>query len=93
MPAAFLTSMQVCPFFDGPIPHVGGPIIETTADNIIVVIFPMAAMGSTAICVGPPATVLDGSPTFIADFTPAGIMLASTDHGGVVVEGEPTMIV
>ena len=93
MPVAFLTSMQVCPFFDGPIPHVGGPILETTADNVITGILPAASMMSTALCIGPPANIIDGSPTFIADVLPVGFMGSSTDHGGVVVEGDPAILI
>ncbi len=92
MPCAFLTSFQMCPMVDGPIPHVGGVILETTAVNIIVGIFPAAVIGSMAMCIGPPANVVDGSPTFLADCDPVAIMLSSTDHGGMVLEGEPTVL-
>ena len=93
MPAAFLTCMQVCPLLDGPIPHIGGPILETTADNIILGILPAATIGSVAMCIGPPAMVVDGSPAFIADVMPVATMLGETDHAGVIIEGEPTIIV
>ena len=92
-PCAMLTSFQLCPFFDGPIPHVGGVIVESTCDNVIAGVLPAASMLSTAICIGPPATVIDGSPTFIADFLPVAVMLSTTDHGGEVMEGMPTMLV
>ena len=87
LPAAFLTSMQVCPMLDGPVPHVGGPILETTADNIIAGILPAATMTSTALCIGPPANVIEGSPTFIADVMPIATMTCFTDHGGTILEG------
>ena len=92
-PCAMLTSFQLCPMLDGPVPHVGGVIVESTCDNVIAGILPAASMLSTAICIGPPATVLDGSPTFIADFMPVAVMLSTTDHGGEVLEGLPTMLI
>ena len=93
MPAAFLTCMQVCPMLDGPVPHVGGVILETEADNIILGILPAATITSMAMCIGPPATILEGSPAFIADVLPVATLTAMTDHGGCVLEGEPTIIV
>ena len=85
--------MQMCPMCDGPVPHVGGVILETTCDNVIAGFLPAASMGAVAMCIGPPAEVVDGSPTFIADATPVAVMLSATDHGGMVLEGEPTMLV
>jgi uncharacterized Zn-binding protein involved in type VI secretion len=79
--------------FDGPVPHVGGVILETTADNIILGILPAATIGSTAMCIGPPASIVDGSPAFIADIMPVATMTSMTDHGGIILEGEPTIIV
>ena len=81
---------------DGPIPHVGGVVLETTADNILIGmggIMPAATIGSMAMCIGPPANIVDGSPSFIADCDPVAIMLSSTDHGGMVLEGEPNVLV
>ena len=92
-PCAMLTSFQLCPMLDGPIPHVGGVIVESTCDNIIAGILPAADMTSMAICIGPPANVVDGSPSFIADCLPIAVMLAETDHGGMVLEGFPTILV
>ena len=94
MPAAFLTCAQVCPFINpaDEVPHVGGVLVETTADNIIVGVLPAAVIGSTGVCVGAPPTVVDGSPTVLADMIPVTTIGMETDHGGVIVEGEPTLL-
>jgi uncharacterized Zn-binding protein involved in type VI secretion len=95
LPAAFLTCLQVCPFVNPAdfVPHVGWPILETTADNIILGVLPAAVIGSTALCIGMPATVIHGSPIFFADVLPVATTVMETDHGGIIVEGEPTVLV
>jgi len=92
MPAAFVGSMQVCPMFTGPVPHVGGAII--TGDfTVLVNNMPAAYFGSMGICVGPPCTVMLGAPTVLMSNMPAAYVGSVTDHGGTVTVGEPTVLV
>jgi uncharacterized Zn-binding protein involved in type VI secretion len=92
MPAAFLGSMQVCPMFDGPVPHVGGPIIDGDA-TVLVNQMPAAYLGSMGTCVGPPCTVMLGAPTVLVSNMPAAYVGSTTDHGGAITVGAPTVLV
>ena len=58
-PAARISDMHVCPMFDGPKPHFGGPI---TVGFPMVMIggMPAARMGDLATCVGPPDSIAIG---------------------------------
>ena len=61
-PAARLSDMHVCPKVT-PLPHVGGPITGPSVTTVLVGSLPAAVVGDTAVCVGPPDTivqVLDG---------------------------------
>ena len=92
MPAAFVGSMQICPMFDGPIPHVGGPIIDGDF-TVLINGLPAAFMGSMGICIGPPCTIMLGEPTVLMTEMPAAFLGSVTDHGGAVIIGEPTVLV
>ena len=92
-PAATLTGMHTCPMVTGVVPHVGGPILETSAETIIVGALPGACVTSVASCVGPPDTVVQGAPTVMYMALPAARMGDMTAHGGVITLGEPTVLV
>jgi uncharacterized Zn-binding protein involved in type VI secretion len=92
MPAARLTSMQVCPMFTGPVPHVGG-IVAMGFPTVLVGFLPAARAGDPTICVGPPGTIAMGSPTVLIGNQPAARMLDPTAHGGVIVLGLPTVLI
>ena len=80
MPAAFVGSMQICPLFDGPVPHVGGPIIDGDF-TVLINGLPAAYMGSMGICIGSPCTVMLGEPTVLVAQMPA-VYLSSVDYDG-----------
>ena len=64
-PTARITDMHTCPKVEpGPVPHVGGPIV-TGASSVIIEGQPVAKVGDTLTCVGPPDTIVQGSPTVI----------------------------
>jgi uncharacterized Zn-binding protein involved in type VI secretion len=68
MPAARLTDMHVCPMVTPgvpPIPHVGGPILGPGSPTVLIGKMPAATMGDMAMCVGPPSTIILGSPTVL----------------------------
>jgi uncharacterized Zn-binding protein involved in type VI secretion len=66
-PAARMGDMHVCPMQTPgtpPIPHVGGPILQGSA-TVLIGSQPAARQGDMATCVGPPDTIVAGSPTVL----------------------------
>lgn len=96
MPAARITDMHVCPMVTPglpPIPHVGGPVVAPSAPTVLIAGLPAAAIGSMCVCVGPPDSVIFGSPTVLAGGRPLARMMDPTAHGGMIVAGAPTVLV
>lgn len=95
-PAARITDMHVCPMqVPGlpPIPHVGGPIIGPAVPTVLIGSLPAAVSGDSAVCVGPPDTVVKGSATVLIGGKPAARVGDTCAHGGSIVEGLPTVII
>lgn len=96
MIAARLSDMHTCPMQTPgtpPIPHVGGPIAGPGAPTVLIGGMPAAVMGDTAICTGPPATIVSGSSTVMIGGKPAARMGDSTSHGGSITAGCPTVLI
>ncbi|MGA1870937.1 MAG: PAAR domain-containing protein [bacterium] len=67
MPAARVGDMHTCPMVNPgvpPPPHVGGPIAMGST-GVLIGGAPAARMGDTAICSGPPSTIIMGCPTVL----------------------------
>lgn len=92
-PAARITDMHTCPAANGPVPHVGGPIIGPGVATVLIGKMPAAVMGDNCVCVGPPATIIKGSATVMIGGKPAARMGDNTAHGGSIIKGEPTVII
>jgi uncharacterized Zn-binding protein involved in type VI secretion len=92
-PAARITDMHTCPMFDGPKPHVGGPIMPPCCTTVMIGNLPAARVGDMAICAGPPDTIIKGSPTVLIGGQPAARIGDLTAHGGVIVSGLPTVLI
>lgn len=93
-PAARLGDMHTCPMVDpGPKPHVGGPILPACCPTVLIGNQPAARVGDMATCVGPPDTIVKGSTTVFIGNQPAARMGDNTAHGGVIVQGFPTVLV
>ncbi len=92
-PAARLTDMHVCPASNGPVPHVGGPVNGPCSTNVIIGGMPAARVSDHAVCVGPPDTIVKGSPTVFINGLQAARIGDRTAHGGVIVMGFPTVII
>jgi len=92
-PAARLTDMHTCPAANGPVPHVGGPIIGPGVPTVLIAGMPAAVVGDNCTCVGPPATIVKGSATVMIGGKPAARMGDSTAHGGSIVMGAPTVMI
>lgn len=93
-PAARLTDMHTCPMVDpGPKPHVGGPILPPCEPTVLTGFLPQARVGDQALCVGPPDAIAKGSMTVLVGKKPAARLGDPTVHGGVIVKGEPTVLI
>lgn len=93
-PVSTIGAMHVCPKVEpGPVPHVGGPIIES-GGNTIVKIFgiPVAVVGAKCICIGPPDSVTQGSSIVKINGKPIVRMGDGTAHGGKVIIGMPIVM-
>lgn len=95
-PAARLTDMHACPMQTPglpPIPHVGGPIVGPGVPTVLIGSLPAAVLGDSAVCVGPPDTVVKGSATVMIGGKPAARMGDTCAHGGSIVLGLPTVLI
>jgi len=94
--AARLTDMHTCPMQTPglpPVPHVGGPIVGPGVPTVLVGSLPAAVVGDSAVCVGPPDTLLQGSATVLIGGKPAARVGDATAHGGSIVMGCPTVMI
>lgn len=92
-PAARITDMHVCPMMNGPVPHVGGPIIGPGCPTVLIGGLPAAVVGDNCVCVGPPDSIVLGSMTVLIGGKPAVRLGDTTAHGGKIVLGFPTVII
>jgi uncharacterized Zn-binding protein involved in type VI secretion len=95
-PAARLTDMHVCPMVTPapvPVPHVGGPILPACCPTVLVGFLPAARLGDLCLCVGPPDVIVKGSMSVMIGFQPAARIGDNTAHGGVIVQGLPTVMI
>ena len=92
-PAARLGDMHTCPMVTGVVPHVGGPILPPCCPTVLIGMMPAARVGDMATCVGPPDVIAKGSMTVIIGGQPSARIGDLTVHGGVIVQGYPTVII
>ena len=93
-PAARVGDMHTCPMFDGPKPHVGGPILPPGAVTVLIGGMPAARVGDKCVCVSPaPDAIAKGSAKVMIGGSPAARLGDSTAHGGVIVAGAPTVMI
>ena len=94
MPAAArVGDMHICPAANGPVPHVGGPIMPPGAATVLIGGMPAARTGDQAVCVGPPDIIVAGSGTVLIEGMPAARMGDSTAHGGTIALGALNVII
>ena len=92
-PAARMSDMHTCPMFDGPKPHVGGPILPPGVPTVLIGGLPAAVVGGMCTCVGPPDAIVKGSMKVMIGGRPAARMGDQTAHGGVIVAGYPLVMI
>ena len=90
-PAARITDFHTCPKVDPP-PHVGGPII-TGATSVLIGFLPAARVSDSAVCVPAIDTINKGEPSVLISNQQAARIGDKTVHGGVIVEGCPTVLI
>lgn len=93
MPAARIGDMHVCPMCNGPVPHVGGPLIPPGKINVLIGGMPAARVGDMHTCVGPPDPVMMGAVKTLIGGQPAARMGDSSTHGGSIVVGHPMTLI
>lgn len=84
-PAARVGDMHTCPAANGPVPHVGGPIIGPGCPMVLIGGMPAAVVGDTITCTGPPDVITKGSATVLIGGRPAARVGDQTAHGGVIM--------
>jgi uncharacterized Zn-binding protein involved in type VI secretion len=89
--AARLTDPHACPQVTVVVPHVGGPIVGPGSLNVTIGGFPAARVTDMLTCVGPPDTILMGSPTVTINGLMAARQFDPTVHGGMIMMGWPTV--
>jgi uncharacterized Zn-binding protein involved in type VI secretion len=92
-PAARVTDMHTCPESDGPVPHVGGPILPPCEPTVLIGYLPAARVTDQLTCVGPPDVIVKGSTTVLIGNLPAARIGDQTAHGGVIVLGCFTVLI
>ena len=86
-PAARVGDPHVCPLFEGPKPHVGGPVLPPGQPNVFIEGMPAARMGDQLLCIGPPDMFATGSPKVLFGGKPAARITDLLAHGGKVTKG------
>ncbi len=93
-PAARVTDLHVCPMFDGPKPHVGGPILPTGCPTVLIGGLPAARVGDMATCASAPDTIAPpGATSVLIGGQPAARMGDMTVHGGSITLGDFTVLI
>lgn len=93
MPAARVGDMHVCPMFDGPKPHVGGPVLPPAAIPVLIGGVPAARVGDLCTCVGPPDPIVLGSFKVMIAGSFAARLGDTTAHMGKIIVGMPTVLI
>lgn len=91
-PAARSGDFHVCPQSSGSTDHKGGPVLDG-GNSILIGGMPAAMVGSRCACNGATDTVVRGSATVFLQGRPAARMGDATAHGGVITEGDFSVLV
>jgi uncharacterized Zn-binding protein involved in type VI secretion len=91
--AARVFDMHICPMFNGPSPHIGGPIMPPGTVNVLIGGLPAACLGDQCTCAGPPDVIVNGSASVLVGGKPVARMGDPTAHGGSIIIGCPTVII
>ena len=95
-PAARAGDMHTCPLVTAgtpPVPHVGGPILRPGCRIVLIGGQPAARTNDMCGCVGRPGSIAVGSRTVLIGKLMAARMGDPTVHGGVIVQGNPRVMI
>ena len=95
-PLAIVGMPHVCPKFEArPRPHVGGPIIQAGQSHVKFNGIPWAVEGGAALCSGMPGPDKHARGSSTVKINGKGVMRLgdSTQHGGKVIAGVPTILI
>jgi len=90
---ATLGSMHVCPLCSGTVPHIGGPVSGCSTAGVTINGQPVAVVGDTCTCSGPPDTIAQGCSGVLVNGKPIAIVGSMTAHGGQIVQGSPGVFI
>ena len=85
--------MHTCPMVTVLVPHVGGPILPPGVPTVLIGMLPAATVTNMLTCVGPPDIIVKGSAGVFINFLPSARIGDMTAHGGVIILGEPTVMI
>jgi len=92
--AARITDLHTCPLINpGGVPHVGGPVVGPGVATVLIGGIPAAVVGDMLVCTGPPDNIVMGSSSVFIGGKPAARQGDLTAHGGVIVAGNPTVLI
>lgn len=91
-PVSLLGDFHACPAINpGPVPHVGGPVVQPGQAFVRVTGRPVAVVGGSTLCAGVPCTDPMVMGSAIVRITGRSVMRIgdATAHGGKLVVGSP----
>lgn len=92
--AARIGDMHACPMVNpGGAPHTGGPISPSGSATVFIGGQPAAKLGDSAVCAGPPDSIVSGSASVMINAQSAARMGDSTAHGGTIASGFPSVMI
>ncbi|MFP8968234.1 PAAR domain-containing protein [Pokkaliibacter sp. CJK22405] len=91
-PAATSSHHHTCPAKRGKTPHKGGPV-SSGSSNVFSGGLPQARVGDKLVCNAPPDAIAAGSATVFINGKPAARMGDRTVHGGVIVQGNGSVMI
>jgi uncharacterized Zn-binding protein involved in type VI secretion len=92
-PATRITDFHTCPLVSGTVPHVGGPVVGPCVPNVFIGGQLAAVVGDLLVCTGPPDSIVKGSTSVLIGGKPAVRIGDLTAHGGVIVQGFPSVLI
>lgn len=91
-PAARVGDQHTCPMVNpDESPHTGGSITEGE-QLVLIGRQPAARIGDQATCVGPTDSISTGQISILIGNRPAAARFDQTVHGGMIVQGESTVL-
>lgn len=89
---ARIGDLHTCPATNEGTSHVGGPV-TTGSSTVTANRIPVARVGDTTTCHGPVDPIVEGSTTVFVDYRPVARVGDHTAHGGVIVDGDQSVII